>query len=247
MGVKTLCKRQIHLLSCFTLQRVLTGHFGCCGNSHVWHLCFPIIQALSQIKLNQKSNENSNFNHYFKCVSFSLLLKGQMATNFFNVNIVFFYFYQTCLFLSPTYFPQPFWMASRAAFLLSFNLLSTGGENEIVQISHVLHLDIMPHLKHHSCECRGRPSQPLLVGVQMGVFFWEGILQYGSEALNNSLLEIPILRIYLMEITTKNIDKYTQAQVQPKNTKSFRPKNYHCIQYIIAIIGIRLNILQRRK
>lgn len=109
MGVKTLCKRQIHLLSCFTLQRVLTGHFGCCGNSHVWHLCFPIIQALSQRKLNQKSNENSSFNHYFKCVSFSLLLKGQMATNFFLMCILYFsIFTRHVCFYPPHIFPNLF-------------------------------------------------------------------------------------------------------------------------------------------
>ena len=88
-----------------------------------------------------------------------------MATIFFNVDIIFFYFYQTCLHSSPTYFPQPFSVASRAAFLLRFNLLSQGGENEIAQISHVLHLEIMPQLKHHNRGFRGAPSHISLVGV----------------------------------------------------------------------------------
>lgn len=56
MGAKTLCKCQIHLLACFALQSVLTGHFGCCGDSDAWHFSvFPLFRHYH--KENQTSHQ----------------------------------------------------------------------------------------------------------------------------------------------------------------------------------------------
>lgn len=57
-GEKIICKCQIHLLSCFALQRILTGHFGCCEKvmfgisfSHYLDIITEENQTSHQIKI----------------------------------------------------------------------------------------------------------------------------------------------------------------------------------------------------
>lgn len=127
MKATILCKCQIHLLSCFAVQRVLTRHFGCGRNSNIGNSVFPLFRHY------RKENQTS---HQMKITMLTITLhvyllvycwKDRRWQLLFLIWILYFSIFTRHVCFYPSHiFPSLFGWHLEAACPFSFNLPSLG-------------------------------------------------------------------------------------------------------------------------